>query len=179
MKQPKLVAFIGAKGSGKTTLANRICQDPGHVRLSFATPIRKMVEAIGIQAYYHTENKDAPIPHIAGNPTARHVLQSLGTEWGRDLIHSDIWVYAALEIFKDYLEDGVSVYIDDARFPNEAEAVKSLGGHIIRVNPGPYANTEDSHISEAYWKSIVADYVLPNDGDLDDLYESYLDLDLS
>lgn len=92
--------------------------------------------------------------------TPRKLLQILGTDCGREIIHPNIWVNA---LFADYtkhqryergteivgLTDGETVVnyeipsieydfpnwiITDVRFPNEAQAIKDKGGIVIRVN---------------------------------------------
>jgi hypothetical protein len=84
--------------------------------------------------------------------TPRLLLQLLGTNCGRDIIHPNIWVnslfseynntWRALDIMnmsnnsvKRISEISESNWIiTDMRFPNELEAVKSRGGINIRVN---------------------------------------------
>lgn len=77
--------------------------------------------------------------------TPRKLLQLLGTDCGREIIHPKIWVNA---LFADYTEayrglpseyeSGMKSFpnwiITDVRFPNEAQAVKDRGGVVIRVN---------------------------------------------
>lgn len=81
--------------------------------------------------------------------TPRKLLQLLGTECGRDIIHPNIWINA---LFADYKpldpENSQSILsaidysnckfpnwiITDVRFFNEAEAIKKRGGILIRVN---------------------------------------------
>ncbi len=85
--------------------------------------------------------------------TPRKLLQLLGTECGRQIIHPQIWVNA---LFADYkgidnpLEKGhpkewgkPNWIITDVRFPNEAEAIKQRGGIVIRVNRYCYDSLED------------------------------------
>jgi len=80
--------------------------------------------------------------------TPRKLLQLLGTECGRQIIHPNIWVNA---LFTDYIGDNVFIatekdemsgtqeliypnwIITDCRFPNEAKAIKDRGGIVIRV----------------------------------------------
>lgn len=83
--------------------------------------------------------------------TPRLLLQLLGTECGRNIIHPNIWInslfseYKATEIYNHaYTKDGVNYgnrtlhypnwIITDMRFPNEMEAIKNRGGISIRVN---------------------------------------------
>lgn len=70
--------------------------------------------------------------------TPRDILQKLGTDFGRDMLHPDIWINA---LFADY-HSGIKMsdyteskwIITDSRFPNDVERVKSLGGICIRIN---------------------------------------------
>ncbi len=77
----------------------------------------------------------------------RKLLQLLGTECGRDIIHPNVWVNA---LFADYYyENGITAdgnnviiaennwIITDVRFPNELKAVKDRDGISIRVNRLP------------------------------------------
>ena len=81
-------------------------------------------------------------------PTPRLILQLLGTDCGRQIIHPDIWVNATMseykpQHFRTVKIDGVFSHqeliypkwiISDVRFPNELKAVKGKGGITIRVN---------------------------------------------
>jgi hypothetical protein len=123
-------------------------------------------------------------------PTPRLLLQLLGTEAGRNIIHPNIWVNA---LFSEYkyelipLERG-SKYpnwiITDMRFPNELEAVKKRGGISIRVNRKPFKwidiegwETEtgkkvervEEHKSETALDNAEFDYVIENDSTIEDL----------
>lgn len=79
--------------------------------------------------------------------TPRLLLQLLGTECGREIIHPNIWVNALMSEYK-----GVDLYrkedplnpwlfpnwiITDVRFPNELKAIKDRKGITIRVNRFP------------------------------------------
>jgi hypothetical protein len=80
--------------------------------------------------------------------TPRLLLQLLGTECGRNIIHPNIWINSLMSEYKPigdypifegdkYIED-VYVYpnwiITDLRFPNEMKAVKDRNGITIRIN---------------------------------------------
>jgi hypothetical protein len=62
--------------------------------------------------------------------TYREFLQRLGTDAIRNNLHDDTWINA---LFVNY-HAGSNWIITDLRFPNEADAIKSLGGIIIRVD---------------------------------------------
>ena len=72
-------------------------------------------------------NKNAPISWLSG-VTGRSLLQSLGTEWGRNIVGQDIWVQAMEQKFQSsYAPLRI---IDDLRFENEAHMVRRLGGEV-------------------------------------------------
>jgi len=81
--------------------------------------------------------------------TPRILLQRLGTEAGRDIIHPNIWV--------------------NALFPNEMEAVTSRGGITIRVNRDN--ENESNHPSETGLDDATFDYTIDNNGTMEDLIE--------
>lgn len=76
--------------------------------------------------------------------TARQVLQQVGTEIFRKM-RSDVWISYLLN--KIQAEAPQIAFISDARFVNECEAIKAIGGKIIRLTRKIDPN--DNHPSEA------------------------------
>jgi hypothetical protein len=124
--------------------------------------------------------------------TPRLVLQQLGTDCGRDIIHTNIWVNS---LFADYKPIGgkmianpkpehlvyPSWIITDMRFPNELSYIKDRGGITIRVNrdTGVQWATSDGaneHPSETALDNAEFDYVINNDGSLEDLILSVAEI---
>lgn len=80
--------------------------------------------------------------------TPRKLLQLIGTDCGRNIIHPNIWVNATMSEYKDIVEEkrGDNLawvntpnwLITDVRFPNEVKAIKDRGGMVIRVSR-PYS----------------------------------------
>lgn len=97
--------------------------------------------------------------------TPRKILQLLGTEGGRDVIHPNIWVNATL----GDLTDKDHVIITDTRFPNEVEGIKKKGGITVKIIRPSKVSTS-SHPSETALNDYKDwDYVIVNDGTLSDL----------
>lgn len=97
--------------------------------------------------------------------TPRLVLQLLGTEGGRDVIHPNIWVNATLG---DLKEDD-HIIVTDVRFPNEVEGIKRKGGKVIKIIRPSVVSTS-THPSETSLNNYTDwDYVIVNDGTLEDL----------
>ncbi len=96
--------------------------------------------------------------------TPRRILQLLGTEGGRKNVHPDIWVNASMaNVDKDD-----NIIFTDTRFPNELKAIKDRGGISIRLERGG-GDTGD-HPSETALDDAKFDYIVNNDGDLEDLF---------
>lgn len=99
--------------------------------------------------------------------TPRKLFKLLGTECCRNLIHPNIWVNA---LFSNYTSDKNWV-ITDVRFPNEAAVIKEKGGILIRVNR-PCINTTDIHESEIALDDYPHfDYIIENNGTIEDLIQ--------
>ena len=94
--------------------------------------------------------------------TPRKLMQLLGTEAGRQIIHPNIWVNA---LFADYEPDSKWI-ITDVRFPNEAKAIKEKGGIMIRINRPNFIGKDFDHLSETALDDYDGfDYVIENDSD--------------
>jgi hypothetical protein len=162
--------YSPAAQSGKTTVA-RALQQRGYTLMPFAQPLRDMLSAMLIGmgmdssavSYYLFENKEACIPELG--VSARHLLRTLGTEWGRDCVKPTIWVdhWLARASRKSF------VVVDDVRFVNEANLIKDLGGQMWRITrPSVEKNTD--HVSEGgldAWEHFT--YEIINSGTLHEL----------
>jgi nitrogen regulatory protein PII-like uncharacterized protein len=124
----RLIALCGRQGSGKTTAAKRICEKFGYTRIRFADRLKKMlVDGLGIdREYIDGDRKHESVPELCGR-TARHGMITLGTEWGRNNIHKDIWVMALYRDMKRLVNEGCNKFvIDDLRFLSEEKWLNSL-----------------------------------------------------
>ena len=107
--------------------------------------------------------------------TPREILQLIGTEGGRNLIHKDIWVNAMFSNYKSGSkangEKGLpSWIITDVRFFNELVSIKKRGGITIRVNRINTGKELSLHSSETALDDAEGfDYTIDNNGSLGDL----------
>jgi hypothetical protein len=155
-----IIGLAGAKQSGKTLLANLLADRYGLQHFSFAAPIREFVASLlgGTLDQLEVE-KEVPIAWLNG-VTPRHMMQTLGTEWGRRMIDQDIWLRLCM---RKAVASGRCV-VSDVRFPNEAKAIRELGGSVIRLNRWSQ-RPEDRHISERPLEPELIDFELANDTD--------------
>lgn len=108
----------------------------------------------GESGFYNREKDYAA--HALIKLTPRLLLQLLGTEAGRQIIHPNIWVNA---LFSTYEEEitfsfGSQWIITDVRFPNEAQAIKDKGGILIRVNRTRFIKEYDPMVGVIEWIPI-------------------------
>ena len=148
-----LIGLSGLAGSGKTTIARAIelHSDKSVEIVSFAAPIKKMIQTLLMEAgipnptdYTHGHHKNDKLP-IFGHQTARHALQSLGTEWGRDLINVNLWTDIAMS--RADISGADIVVFDDVRFGTEVAEIRKRGGKIIRLDREGVERTS-AHSSE-------------------------------
>ncbi|MCX8003679.1 MAG: hypothetical protein N2688_01795 [Burkholderiaceae bacterium] len=165
-----LIALTGRAGAGKDTAARYLCERYGFVQASFAGALKEMclawAEYVGVDHAWFTERdlKEKPMPGFGFS--ARRMMQTLGTEWGRALMPM-LWV-AGLQRHLGLHEGGTPVHdrivISDCRFPNEAQWVIGAGGTLVRVlrDVGDVA----PHESEAHSAHLPAQHELHNVGSI-------------
>lgn len=159
---PRVVALTGAAGSGKSTAAEYLIRHHGYERVKFAGPLKDMCRAIGLtEDHIEGHLKEVPCDMLCGK-TPRYLMQAVGTELGRNLIGEDFWILLWLH----RVVGAKRVVVDDCRFPNEAGAVRSLGGVIIKLEGrGGIAGGHESEKGCGTYDAIVE-----NDGCVTDLY---------
>jgi len=163
-----LVGITGTAGSGKTTAARIMCDRYDFYRVRIAEPIKRMARALGLtHDQVDGPLKEIPLDELCGR-TPRYVMQTLGTEWGRRMIGEDIWVRVAEKEIGRLMTNGVSVVVDDVRFPDEAVMIKKLGGAMVRVE-NTLITKSTAHESELHIFNIEVDYVIVNGGSIADL----------
>ena len=97
MNDPIIVGITGRAHTGKDTAADYMAREYGFVRAAFADPIRSMLEQMLTEAgidyawLYEPHLKNAPIAELGG-VSARQMMQTLGTEWGRVCMGDDWWI---------------------------------------------------------------------------------------
>ena len=161
-----------------------------------AGPLKDMLRAIGLSQDQVDGSLKSKACHLLCGKTPRYAMQTIGTEWGRDLIGNDIWVHVMADRIAEYAESKVGdalVVIDDVRFPNEVALVRYCKGEIWRVTrpghgPAPWQQYIVSyfpkwlhwmsfvHRSERYWLTEKVDRDVGNHGTLEDLREVVEDL---
>lgn len=162
-----IIGFSGPAGAGKSTAAKILVEQHGFRLVKFAGPLKAMLRAIlpgdDLDEWIEGALKETVHPVLGCTP--RRAMQTLGTEWGRQCINPDIWVSLALDAI---CADASNVVLDDVRFENEAQMIRSCGGVVIEVRP-KFMTHHMTHASEA---GVTADRWVYNDSDVASLAES-------
>jgi hypothetical protein len=160
----RIVGLAGTIGSGKTLAASMV---PGAHCLQWADPIyRALAAMLGIPEYVLRDRtqKDRGVPAGGLELVPRHLLRTLGTEWGRNLVDPDLWVRLTIERI-DRLQESIGAdafAICGTRFPNELAAVRQRGGEVWWIDrPGLPLG---SHTSDRLIGPADCDRIIRNDG---------------
>lgn len=172
-----VIAFKGKAKTGKTTAGAYLVNRFGYQRMRFADKLKNMLRALGLTGReVDGDLKESPCD-ILGGQTPRHAMITLGTEWGRDMIHPNIWVNAIERDMIVMRAEGINKFvIDDLRFLNEANYINSLrerdNYRVMIVELVGRKGTGSTHISETEMDNIKSDVTISNVGTMQLFHES-------
>lgn len=112
------------------------------VRMSFADPLKELCRKMFKLSTEQTDGKLKEIVDPRYNMTPRAILIKVGNDMRA--IMPDVWVQLLIEKIKQ-LPSNSRIIITDVRYRNEAEALKSIGGYIARLERHP---SRDNMVSE-------------------------------
>lgn len=169
---PNLIALCGPAQSGKSTCADELATYYGYTVVKFAGPLKDMLRSLGLNEQQIEGNQKEKQSDLLCGHSPRYAMQTLGTEWGRNLIGRDLWVNAWTARTSQIIRLGGRVVVDDCRFDNELKAVRELGGKAVKLwRPGVEA--VNGHVSESSLDDADIP-VVPNIGDQFMLVESVI-----
>jgi len=148
VEQLNLLGITGHARSGKGTIAAHLVAQ-GWVEHSFGAPLRTFIaeELLGIGLAEFDAVKEIPQAKLGGK-TPRFAMQTLGTEWGREMVWTNLWVEKCMAKVLKELAAGQRVVLSDVRLDNEALAILNAGGRIIRVHRPGVTIAGSAHSSE-------------------------------
>ena len=196
-----IIGLCGLIGSGKDTAADYLVNFHEFKRESFAGSLkdavssvfgwdRELLEGRTKAAREWREQIDPWWSERMSMPnlTPRLILQLWGTEVCRGGFHDDIWI-ASVE--NKLRKNKDNIVISDCRFPNEIKSIRNAGGRVIRIARGPdpdwfsLARIDPAHMKEVYpdvhaseysWASTEFDFIVDNNGSIEDLYSQLKNL---
>lgn len=181
-----LIIGIGhVRRAGKDSAATSLCRDLGFRRVSFADRLKELAFHANPLVTHGRQSVNVGTGHgrlqwiVKGmggweaakdsHPEVRLFLQHLGVGC-RKVFGEDFWIEQALRTIKP----GEKIVIPDVRFPNEAQAIKDLGGVVVRIDrPGHRAEGHESETALVDWEF---DHVIDNSDSLMDLEQRMVEL---
>ena len=171
----------GKKRCGKDTSGDYLIEKYGFVKYAFADPVKQICKILfdfSEDQLYGNKKEGVDFRWYL---TLRDAFQKIGTEFAQNDIYNYfprlrerlkdevIWV----KLFRLWHEKNKdkNIVITDVRFPHEIEAIKSLGGKIVKINR--YTENYDEHISENYIDKTDKNdifYKIDNNYKKEDLY---------
>ena len=153
------IAFGYKMRSGKDTSVEYLIKKYGGEKISFSQPLYEALYAVQ-EIFGFKQAKD------------RLFLQMCG-DWARN-IEEDVFLNVAMDRANSASLEGKNCYCSDMRFKNEFERMKSDGWVCVKINRC-HAPEYGTHISEMDLDDIPEtewDFVINNDGSIEDLYVS-------
>lgn len=178
---PIIIGLCGKAGSGKGEVAKIISKKVPSIIIPFAKALKEMAKSFGWDG-----QKDEK---------GRKFLQLLGTNIGR-AYNPNYWVDLWKKEASNALEARVPpkypesewgspasprrytiIIADDVRFDNEAEAIHSLGGSIVKIEGRQYDLGDNAtHASEQGISPGLIDWHIDNNGSLEHLQKVSIEL---
>jgi len=178
-----ILGINGYVGSGKNAVADIMTEEFGFEQIAFADKLRECMYILnpivghenpqyGLLGLVYLRDvideygwQGVKLSRYAEE--VRRLLQTGGTEMGRETLGENIWRDATFAV----MSDTNSYVITDCRFPNEARGILYRGGKMWRVNR-PGIKPANNHASDTSLDDWDFDAVINNDGSLTDLRES-------
>lgn len=155
-----LIGLSGPLGAGKSLAARLLSVHYGLPIVPLAAPLKAMLETLGVPPanLYGTPAQKAEPLAMLGGKSAREAMQTLGTEWGRQLVSESLWRDAWLA------KAGTRAIADDVRFADEAEMIRSRGGVVLRIvrevevfNPATVGHASEDFMSVPFDACVIND----------------------
>lgn len=177
LPEQKVVLLAGYARAGKDTVARYMKNRYLYRPMKFAGPLYDMVIAMYHQIVHEVSPAyiEARKQEVAPGTTLtwRELMQTLGTEWGRDMLGADIWCNLAAETAYAYRPQ--NIVFSDARFFSEYERLQQDERFDVRLlyiarddNAPQMAHRSEQEIGQL---RRLADFEIENNSDIPALYE--------
>jgi hypothetical protein len=194
-----VIGLTGHAGAGKDSVADILVRDHGFIKMSFAAPMKDMVQdldpIVGYDVYldcscggdecgpdvdeirlsdlYAMGYDDESIKESPWFPEVRNLWQRFGTEVMRSR-YEDYWIHQAMDTLMNSMAE--RVVFTDVRFSNESDQVydfsniKGNRGSVWQVSR-PGLPAAYGHASEAYAGLLGEEIQIFNSATLEELAE--------
>lgn len=178
-----LIGIAGRARSGKDTVAASLANTLGLYQYAFAEPLKVMLKSV-FGDHFHVGDRSGICPETGR--TYRHMMQTLGTELGRNLWNEEVWVNLVAKEFEKlkanpFRKGGAfdarlgpegykGMILSDVRFASEADWIVRKGGVVVMVNRAAIPGI-GMHASEQQDLTPYVNHRVENNGTLEELYD--------
>lgn len=191
----KLIGVTGLARSGKDHASDQLAHLMKLHKYAFAEPLKTMLKSV-FGDHFHVGDRSDICPETC--KSYRVMMQTLGTEWGREMMNPQVWVNLVAKRWKEvetgehlvllprppndesagwpsYFAEGM--VLSDVRFDSEAEWIQLRGGVIVEivrpehhslVDKAKYVVGLEGHQSEKGISRHFITRTIVNDGTLND-----------
>lgn len=176
-----IILVHGKKRSGKDTFASILKELKPELEVySFAQPLKEITaKSFGVTLKILDDLKNdesikigfrSPNAKMCTGNSVRNFLQNLGTEAMKPIFGNNVWADLAIKHYDTLPQDSIMV-VPDFRVLEEYEAIKSSGIPIItvKIDRDCVSVSGDTHITENGLVDFEFDFIVDNNGTLDDL----------
>jgi hypothetical protein len=128
-----LIGVHGRARAGKDHAANYLARNMMFYKYAFAEPLKTMLKSV-FGDHFHEGDRSGICPETG--KSYREMMQTLGTEWGRNLMHPQMWVNLVDRKYREvaeYCPMAKGMVLSDVRFDSEAEWIQQNGGVILDI----------------------------------------------
>lgn len=181
MEDTRLLVIGGYATAGKDAVANILVKELGWYKTYMSKPLEQALlkldpwvpwQGVSRENSYWVRYSEmhARIGYDESkkNPEVRRLLQTLGTEIGREVFGPDVWLNAVCKETQEQLDAGRKVSVTGVRYPNEMERFRKLGAEAIWVSR-PGVEPINTHSSDNTLDHNAFGIWCRNNGTLEDL----------
>lgn len=161
MRKPILIGLTGAARSGKDTSATILAKLLEADTYAFAHPIKEACKTMFGWSELHVNGELKEVIDKNYGISPRQAMQKLGTEFGREMVHDEMWLKRA----QVHLDCKPRLIVTDVRFDNEAQFIRTNGGHVVKI-VRPECQKVNEHKSEKGVSEHLVDFTVHNNAGL-------------
>jgi hypothetical protein len=189
---PHLIGFGGYPRVGKDTASNILVERFGFERRAFGDLVKdgllatdpyvpltsglvnrdgsemfqlKRLSEIIIEPVRNGLSWSESWDHAKDIPEVRRLLEQFATDFGRNVLHPELWVQFAFMKMEENPSE--RVVFSDVRYPEESNAIRTRHGRVVRIDRpgvGPLNDHDAQRIAATRWDTKIV-----NDGTVEDL----------
>jgi hypothetical protein len=176
---PQLIGFCGWATAGKDTAADTLVEwndyKKTYMSKNLEQALLKLDPIVSVSSVDSTFVRYAEYHAAIGydatkdNPEVRRLLQTLGTEVGREMFGENVWIDMTMDEIASWLMAGDSVAVTGIRFRNELDCIRAAGGTLVWVDR-PGVEPVNTHVSDNSIGPEDCDVRILNDSTVENLH---------